>query len=80
MQAVRRSYKRWQCGEEHEKAVRVMKHFFPTEYKGSGLNVKTRIETFPVADAIKRALTLRREGDDPRAVVLSIRCNLSKEQ
>jgi hypothetical protein len=77
---IGRSYKRWQAGENYEKAKEVMKHFFPTNSTSTGLNRRARIETMPINDAIGRALATKKAENEQRSVVLAFKCNLPKEQ
>lgn len=80
MQSATRSYKRWQCGEEHQKALQVLKHFFPSETMKTGLNQKQRVDMLSVAEAAIKAVSLKKSDDDPRSFVLALKCTLSKEQ
>lgn len=81
MQAhIGRSYKRWQAGENYEKAKEVMKHFFPTNATSTGLNRRAKVETVPIAEAIGRAMVAKKAENEQRSIVLAFKCNLPKEQ
>lgn len=77
---MQRSYKRWQQGEHFEKARSVMKHFFPSGQSSTGLNRRAKLETVPLITAVQKAISAKKSDDDPRSVMLAVKCNLPKEQ